>query len=228
MPLFSRASAAAALLLSLGALASCDRLPADPSAAAPAVGPSRDALPVAPPGRADAGVLAFTYTGDETGRFFAFGEPDSVSGSAPMGAEFARATHFYLGIPTRQEFGTAVTATARAPGGLQDGIHIQFPGPLQPGTYNISTCGRGGGPFCPLINLSFGSDPSVVGGGTETRYYSFTSGTITIQSVQDGRVRGTFSGTAVSTDWSTGETSTIVITDGRFDVPVTERDLAGG
>jgi hypothetical protein len=131
-----------------------------------------------------------------------------------------------VGTEPRQEFGTAITSTARGQAGLSDGIHIQFNGALEPRTYNISTCGRGGGPFCPLITLVFDVDNDVPGGGTQTRYYEFSSGTITIESVEDGRVRGTFSGTAVSTDWSTGETSTIVITDGRFDVPVTERDLA--
>jgi hypothetical protein len=225
---FSRTSTAA--LLALALLSACDRQPVgttDP-AAQPASGPALSGLPMNPPGRENAGFVSFTYSGDETGRYFAFGAPDSVVGTSPMGADFAAATHYYLGIPTRQEFGTAITSTARAQAGLSDGIHIQFRGALQPGTYDITTCGRGSGPFCPLINIVFDADNSVDGGGTQTRYYSFSSGTITVQSVEDERVRGTFSGTAVSTDWSTGETSTIVITDGRFDVPVTERDLAGG
>ena len=213
----------AALALSLAVLGACDRQPVSPSAPD---APALSGLPQNPPGRDEAGFLSFTYSGDENGRFFAFGEVDSVSGTAPMGDDFAAATHYYLGTEPRQEFGTSVTSTARAQGGLSDGIHIQFPGPLQERTYPISTCGRGGGPFCPLINLVFDVDNDVPGGGTQVRYYTFTSGSITITSVEDGRITGTFQGTAVSTDGSTGETSTIVITDGRFDVPVTERDLA--
>lgn len=216
-----------AAMLSLAALSACDRQPlASTEPAAQPAGPSLAGLRVNPPGREDAGFLSFTYSGDENGRFFAFGEPDSVVGTTPMGRDFAAATHYYVGGSPRQEFGTSITSTARGRAGLSDLIHIQFRGALQPTTYTISTCGRGGGPFCPLINLVFDVDNSVDGGGTQARYYSFTSGTITIGSVEDGRVRGTFSGTAVSTDWTTGETSTIVITDGRFDVPVTERDLA--
>jgi hypothetical protein len=145
-----------------------------------------------------------------------------------MGADFAAATHYFLGLETRQDLGTAITSTARARAGLSDLVHIQFPGPLQTGTYPIRTCGRGGGPFCPQINLVFDVDNDVPGGGTQARFYSFSSGTITITSVEDGRVVGTFSGTAVSTDWTTGETRTIVITDGRFDVPATEVDSARG
>jgi hypothetical protein len=226
MILRSRSSAALLLALSFS-VSACDRSPTGLDEARTAA-PAQDALPIAPPGREEAGILFFTYTGDESGRYLAFGEPTGRSGSAPTGIDFAAATHYYLGGETRQDFGTAVTASARAPRGLVDGVHIQFRGPLEPGTYTISTCGRGGGPFCPLITLVFDVDPDVDGGGARARYYEFTSGTITVTAVEDGRVRGTFEGTAVSTDWSTGETRTIVITEGRFDVPVTEWDLAGG
>ena len=212
---------ATAALLSMTILAACDRAP---TAAEPA-GAALSGLPMNPPGREDAGFLSFTYSGDESGRFFAFGEPTGTSGTTPVGSDFAAATHYYLGTEPRQEFGTSVTSTARAQAGLSDLIHIQFSGALQPRTYPISTCGRGGGPFCPLITLVFDVDNGVDGGGTQARYYEFTSGSITILSVDDGRVTGTFQGTAVSTDWSTGETSTIVITDGRFDVPVSQVDF---
>lgn len=227
MALRSRPSVAAIFVLA--ALAACDQQPV--STAGPEPQPSAasgDGLPMNPPGREDAGFLSFTYSGDESGRYFAFGEADSVSGTTPMGDDFAAATHYYLGLEPRQDLGTAITSSARAQGGLSDGIHIQFPGTLQERTYNISTCGRGGGPFCPLINLVFDVDNDVPGGGTQTRYYSFTSGSITITSIEDGRITGAFQGTAVSTDGSTGETSTIVITDGRFDVPVTEIDSTQG
>jgi hypothetical protein len=218
----TRTYALAALVLSLSA-AACDR---QPLASEPSGSAALNGLPMNPPGREDAGFLSFTYSGDETGRFFAFGEPTGVSGTTPIGNDFAAATHYYLGAEPRQEFGTSVTSTARAQAGLSDLIHIQFPGALQTGTYPISTCGRGGGPFCPLITLVFDVDNSMDGGGTQARYYEFSSGSITIESVDDGRVVGTFSGTAVSTDWATGETSTIVITDGRFDVPVSPVDYA--
>lgn len=219
MPLPTRTIARAALL-SMIILAACDRAP---TAAEPA-GAALSGLRTNPPGREDAGFLSFTYTGDESGRYFAFGEPTGTSGTTPVGDDFAAATHYYLGTEPRQEFGTSVTSTARARAGLSDLIHIQFSGALRERTYPISTCGRGGGPFCPLINIVFDVDNSVDGGGTEARYYSFTSGSITIESVENGRVIGTFQGTAVSTDWLTGETSEIVITDGRFDVPVTQVD----
>lgn len=215
----TRTFAAAALVLSLAA---CDQHPAAPAASPDAA--ARNGLPASPPGREDAGFLSFSYTGDESGRFFAFGEPTGTSGTTPVGADFAAATHYYLGTEPRQEFGTSVTSTARGRAGLSDGIHIQFPGALQTGTYPISTCGRGGGPFCPLITLVFDVDNSVDGGGTQVRYYEFTSGSITIESVENGRVIGSFQGTAVSTDGSTGATSEIVITNGRFDVPVSQVD----
>lgn len=227
MALRSRTYAVAMLVLA--ALAACDRHPVSSGPdLQPSAAPAAAGLPMNPPGREDAGFVSFTYSGDENGRYFAFGEPDSVVGTTPMGADFAAGTHYYVGGSPRQEFGTSITSTARARAGLSDLIHIQFPGALQERTYPIRTCGRGGGPFCPLINLVFDVDNSVDGGGTEARYYSFTSGSITITSVDDGRVAGTFQGTAVSTDYTTGETRTIVITDGRFDVPVTERDLASG
>jgi hypothetical protein len=192
MTLPTRTYALAALVLSLAA--ACDRQPAAP--VDPAGTAVLSGLPMNPPGREDAGFLSFTYSGDENGRYFAFGEPTGLSGSTPIGTDFAAATHYYLGTEPRQEFGTSVTSTARAQAGLSDGIHIQFPGALQTGTYPIRTCGRGGGPFCPLITLVFDVDNSVDGGGTQTRYFEFTSGSITIESVDDGRVKGTFQGVA--------------------------------
>jgi hypothetical protein len=224
MTLPFRPSVMAALALSLAALGACDRQPV----AAPDAAPALSGLPMNPPGREDAGFVSFTYTGDESGRYFAFGEPTGLSGSTPTGSDFGAATHYYLGLEPRQDLGTAVTSTARAQGGLSDLVHIQFSGPLQTGTYNISTCGRGGGPFCPLIALVFDVDNSVDGGGTQARYYEFTSGTITIESVENGRVTGTFQGTAVQTYPPEGAGNTIVITDGRFDVPVREVDSLGG
>lgn len=214
----------AALALSVVALGACDRQPVSPSEAAPAL----SGLPMNPPGREDAGFLSFTYTGDESGRYFAFGEPTGMSGSTPVGSDFAAATHYYLGLEPRQDLGTAVTSTARAQGGLSDGVHIQFPGPLQERTYPISTCGRGGGPFCPLVTLVFDVDNGVDGGGTQARCYQLASGSITIESIEGGRVTGTFQGTAVQSWPPEGAGSTIVITDGRFDVPVREVDSLGG
>jgi hypothetical protein len=226
MALRSRPSAAAMLVIA--ALAACDRQPVASADLHPSAAPSAAGLPMSPPGREDAGFLSFTYSGDESGRYFAFGEADSVSGTTPMGDDFAAATHYYLGLEPRQDLGTAVTSTARAQGGLSDLIHIQFPGTLREGTYPISTCGRGGGPFCPLITLVFDVDNDVPGGGTQARYYELTSGSITITSVDDGRITGTFAGTAVQTYPAAGAGSTIVITDGRFDVPVTEIDSTQG
>jgi hypothetical protein len=225
MTLPTRTYALAALALSL-AVAACDRQPT--ASAEPAGAAARSGLPQNPPGREDAGFLSFTYSGDQNGRYFAFGEPTGLSGSTPIGTDFAAATHYYLGTEPRQEFGTSVTSTARAQAGLSDLVHIQFPGALRTGTYPISTCGRGGGPFCPLINLVFAVDNGVDGGGDQARYYQLTSGSITITSVEDGRVAGTFEGVATQYYPSEGAASTIVITDGRFDVPVTGRDLAAG
>lgn len=219
MPLRSRTYATTVLLLTLAA--ACDRQPAGPAAMDPALA----GLPASPPGREDAGFLSFTYSGDESGRFFAFGEPAGVSGTAPTGERFAAARHYVLGSPPFQQLGTSVTASDRSGGGLTDGVHIQFSGPLRATTYTISSCGRGSGPFCPLINLVFDADNSVDGGGDQTRYYTLESGTITITSVDDGRVVGTFQGVAVQY-WPPEQAGArIVITDGRFDVPVDEVDL---
>jgi hypothetical protein len=225
MTLPSRTYTLTALVLALSATAACDRQPAGPAEPAAA---SLAGLPMNPPGREDAGFLSFAYTGDESGRYFAFGEPTGVSGTTPIGSDFAAATHYYFGGSPREEFGTAVTSTARAQAGLSDLVHIQFPGALQTGTYPISTCGRGGGPFCPLITLVFDVDNGVDGGGTQARYYEFSSGSITITSVENGRVTGTFEGTAVQSWPPEGAGSRIVVTDGRFDVPVSEVDLSSG
>jgi hypothetical protein len=222
MTLPSRTYALAALVLSLSALTACDRQPA--GLAEPASAAALNGLPANPPGREDAGFLSFAYTGDESGRYFAFGEPTGVSGTAPIGNDFAAATHYYFGIPARQEFGTSVSSTARAQAGLSDLVHIQFPGALQTGTYPIGTCGRE--PFCPLVNFVFDVDNSVDGGGTQARYYSLISGSITITSVENGRVVGTFEGIAEQSWPPEGAGAQIVVTDGRFDVPVSEVDLA--
>lgn len=220
MSLRSRASAA---LLALSLLAACDRHPAGPGVLDPAL----SGMPASPPGREDAGMLSFTYTGDEDGRYFALGEPEGRSGSTPVGDNFAAATHYVLGAQNRQPMGTVVTSSDRAGAGLEDLIHIQFPGPPRTGTYTLASCGRGGA-FCPVINLVFGVDDRVDGGGDAARYYGFTRGSITITSVRDGRITGTFSGTAVQSWPYDGTTRQITITDGRFDVPVREWDLSSG
>lgn len=226
MLLRSRSSAAAALALSLALLGGCDRQPVGP--AAPDA-PALDGLPRNPPGREDAGFVAFTYSGAESGRFFAFGEPEGVSGSTPTGDDFAAARHYVIGAAGGLSLGTAVTASDRSGAGLADLFHLQFPGPLRTGTFTVSSCGRGGGPFCPLINLVFDVDPEVDGGGADARYYSLRSGTIAVESVDGGRVRGTFSGVAVRDNPAPGEEAgEITITGGRFDVPAGEVDLSAG
>lgn len=203
------------LVLTLVALGACEQHPMS----APDAAPSLSGLPANPPGREDAGFVSFTYTGDESGRFFAFGEPTGLDGSRPTGVRFAAATHYVLGTPAFQRLGTTITASDRSGAGLIDHLHLQFPGPLRTGTFTLNACGPRGMPFCPVVNLVFDVDESVDGGGGQARYYSLQNGTLTIESVEDGRVRGTFQGTAV------GDGGTFVITDGRFDVPVTEWDL---
>ena len=210
----------AALTLALALFAACDRQPTSPSdAGASASAPALAGLPNSPPGREDAGFLSFTYSGDENGRFFAFGEPDGADGSRPTGVRFAAARHYVLGSPPFQRLGTVVTASDRSGAGLTDLVHLQFPGPLRTGTFALNACGPRGMPFCPVVNLVFDVDESVDGGGSQVRYYSLQTGTLTIESIENGRITGTFQGTAV------GDGGTFVITDGRFDVPVTEVDL---
>lgn len=224
MTFLSRTSLIAAVL-SLAASAACDRQPAGP--VQPAAEPALNGLPANPPGREDAGFLSLTYSGDESGRFFAFGEPSGVSGTTPTGERFAAARHYVLGSPPFQRLGTVITATDRSGAGLVDLVHLQFPGPLRTGTYVLNSCGRGG-PFCPVVNLVFDVDPSVDGGGEQARYYSLTNGTITIESIEGGRIVGTFQGTAVQSWPPEGAGLQIVISDGRFDVPVREVDLTAG
>lgn len=213
MSLPLRTSTAALLVLSFLTLGACDQQPVSPEAAS-----SLNGLPQSPPGREDAGFVSFTYSGDESGRFFAFGAPTGFDGIVPTGERFAAGRHYVLGSPPFQRLGTVVTASDRSGAGLIDGLHLQFPGPLQTGTYTLNSCGRGM-PFCPVVNLVFDVDPSAAGGGEQVRYYTLQTGTLTIESIENGRVRGTFEGTAV------GDGGTFVITDGRFDVPVTEVDL---
>ncbi|HEX2077669.1 MAG TPA: hypothetical protein VHG08_08165 [Longimicrobium sp.] len=186
-----------------------------------AAGPGARRAADKPAGRADAGFLSFTYSGDESGRYFAFGEPGGASGTTLTGENFAAARHYVLGSPPFQRLGTAITSTDRSGAGLSDHVPLQFPGPLRTGTFVVNSCGRGGA-FCPVVNIVLDADDVVDGGGSQARYFTLQTGTITIESIDDGRIRGTFEGTAV------GETGQFVVTDGRFDVPVTEVDLTAG
>lgn len=213
MSLRSRTYATTVLVFSLAAFAACDRQPASPSA----MDPSLAGIPASPPGREDAGFVSFTYSGDESGRFFAFGEATGASGTTPTGVRFAAGRHYVLGTPAFQELGTVITASDRSGAGLVDLLHLQFPGPLRTGTFTLNSCGRGM-PFCPVVNLVLDVDNSVDGGGPQARYYT-VNGTLTIESVENGRIAGSFQGTAV------GATGEFVITDGRFDVPVQNVDL---
>lgn len=147
---------------------------------------------------ADEGMLAFTYSGAESGAYEARGEH-----RGGIGWHGYAAGGVYTGAYLRVEAWD---------GGAVADVFYLVGGPTQPGTYAFGTPGSGSAFLGALI---LDADRR---NGDSSRSFDLASGTLVLEEVTEERIRGRFSGTAVD---PADPTSSIVITDGHFDVPNT-------
>jgi hypothetical protein len=140
------------------------------------------------------------------------GEPRLDANGYPRNA-FAAATNFA---------GDVVIGGVRPAGAPKiDFLGVELTGVDGPRTFTI--CETVG---CPFVYFDLGFNGN---GDTFDREYVFTAGTVTITSIDATRMRGSFQGTAVYIDPTTGEpdaTRTITVTNGQFDAPVRNDLLA--
>lgn len=165
----------------------------------------KDSTGIAPP---TAGSLAFSYTGALSGSYSASGlltrhnDSSFVKQSFASGLTLTNGGRPYVGM-------ISFAPTAASTG---DEVIFLFPSVAAGQTLTFTeTCVTAG---CSLGLIAFHADPDLVNDGSDP--FLFTTGTIHVNTFSNGRISGTFSGTAVD---SVG-TRTITVTGGTFDVPV--------
>ncbi|HEX8432240.1 MAG TPA: hypothetical protein VF625_13210 [Longimicrobium sp.] len=165
------------------------------------------------------GTVSFNYSGDASGSFSASSRNEDPNIRPPVsGGEVA--------IGTRSDdaaFGVQVTGIEPSGGGsratIGDLVGISVPVSSGAATFRISpTCLDDD---CPFVFVALdtditGDEPDLLG-----TFWFMEEGTVRVTSTSNDRVRGTFSGTAISFDLETGEDfGTMEIRNGEFDVPV--------
>jgi len=142
----------------------------------------------------DVGVYTFRYSGATSGTYTARGR----IGPDPTWASGLRVDEV-LGVSSEMR-----TSRARAVAGL-----------------SITGAGTGTYPLdeFPAPGVAIGSFGIAYTDGSYARWFSFTEGTLEITRLDDRRIRGKISGTLVAQDGST-----VTMTNGSFDVPVTGLD----
>lgn len=154
------------------------------------------------------GSLSFNYSGDRVGGY-------SASGTyRPRGSSFDKVP-FAVGV---RSSGSDLAVLSYQPVTSTTGnmVLLGVPGVTGTGSYSLSEedCGTTGRPDCPLALLLFDTNPDLE--EDDSQVFAFSSGTLTVTSIADGRMTGTFSGTA-ETFFAD---SVITITNGSFDLPL--------
>ncbi|MFL5384206.1 MAG: hypothetical protein ACJ8GN_16925 [Longimicrobiaceae bacterium] len=167
----------------------------------------KDTTGIAPP---TAGSLAFSYTGAQSGSYSASGlltrhnDTSFVKQSFAAGLTLSNGGKAYVGLLS---YAPVATATG-------DEVVLIFPSVGAGQTLTFTETCTATTPNCSLGLIAFDANPDLVNDGSDT--FFFTAGTIQVTSVSNGRITGTFSGTAAD---SLG-TRTITVTGGTFDVPL--------
>jgi hypothetical protein len=158
------------------------------------------------------GSVSFTYTGARSGSYSASGEFERVGTSSFVKKSFAAGVT--LADPSGQYIGVLGYVPVTATTGNQAVLVL----PTVTGGETLTldpTCEST--TFCPLGLITFDLNPDAQVDDSEG--FLFSDGTVHVTSVANGRIKGTFSGTAVDI---TG-TKTLTVTSGAFDVPLLQQ-----
>ena len=154
------------------------------------------------------GSLSFNYSGDISGTFSVSGEPKLSSNGLPQNGFAVAGTDdgdvFVGGFRPQQ-------------GSKFDFLRIELEGVTGPRT--VTVCPQPTG-TCPLVALYLGFNPN---GDTSDRRYVLTSGSVTVSELSVERVRGSFQGSGILINPTTGMpdfSRTITISNGQFDAPI--------
>ena len=156
------------------------------------------------------GQLQFGYSGARNGSYSATGElvPSGSSAGFVKQSFAAAGSTTFSGDPV-------IILASYAPVTSQVGDQIELILPGRTGTFAfVEGCDAND---CAEGFLGFSFDPDL-GYDANGDYFTLVSGTVTITSVSGGRVRGTFSGTAVSD--ASGSARTLNVSGGSFDAPL--------
>lgn len=155
------------------------------------------------PTEASANLFRFDFTGATSGTYLAEGLPPedgSIRGSYAVS---------YPGIG--EDFALYSFRATVAP----RGDFFLLTAPPVPGTYKVE---------CDEVDRCFflfgymNLDASTRGHDAGEKRFVIQSGSVTVTTVTDGRVQGTFAGSGITVDRPTGAVGTLVVSDGRFDV----------
>jgi hypothetical protein len=158
--------------------------------------------------KATSGSLSFTYAGARSGSYSAQGTFQVQNDSMIVKQSFA------AGLKVVSNGQTAMGLLSYVPVNSTTGneLIILFPGIS--GATSIDLDPNACTSQCPLALLAFDTDPNAA--EDNSQLFFFTSGHVNVTSTSNGRMKGTFNGTA---ETLAGD-STITVTNGSFDVPL--------
>lgn len=161
---------------------------------------------------AASGSLSFGYTGVRSGSYSASGTLHLVTDSTFTKQQFAAGIHIFTGVDA-----VGLLAYSPVTGSTGHEVLMVFPYSTTSQTLDLSGAGcTTTTALCPFASIVFDSNPDLSVDGSQE--FDFVSGTLQVSGVSNGRVQGTFSGTASTV----GGDSVITVTNGTFDVPVLE------
>lgn len=157
---------------------------------------------------ATSGSLSFTYTGARIGSYSAQGTFQLQNDSTIVKQSFA------AGLKLVSNGQTAMGLLSYVPLNPTTGneLIVLFPGVSGAATIDLdpNNCTS----QCPLALLAFDTDPNA--SEDNSQLFFFSSGSVNVSSTSNGRMKGTFNGTA---ETFAGD-SVITVTNGSFDVPL--------
>ncbi|HET6231376.1 MAG TPA: hypothetical protein VFE05_14985 [Longimicrobiaceae bacterium] len=175
-------------------------------------------------GNGRAGSMSFSFSGSTSGSFAADGRIPSATSSRFDYRPFAaavRADSLVLLLAYDHGSGTRGDLTS---------LFLEQPTPGRSYSLDANACflADPSGASCAtgffLRNTDLNQESDVL----EVPFF-FTSGTVTVTSVSDTEIEGTFSGTAEADDGVPGTAlQTVIVTNGRFKMPIASSDLFGG
>lgn len=155
----------------------------------------------------DSGSLSFQYSGDRTGGFQAVGKVPAAGGSL----------HGTWSAAVLLDDTALVLIGARARTAPRvDLFALRVSGATSAGSYSFSAISGGG-----LGGLFFDVDPEQLDTDPQATRYGLTAGTVIVDEIQGGRVRGTLSVDGVLLETGTDR---IFLREGSFDLPLVEEE----
>jgi hypothetical protein len=156
------------------------------------------------------GVVRFGYTGDRGGAYEAQGEFRLVDGTTLQQGSWA--------VAARDTLRELTVLAFNSPAGQRGDLLILPLGRVtQTGTISLDCTGAG----CPRGGVIFGALALGPRSSTET-LYGITQGSVTIDTLTETRIAGSFNGRAFRLDTALVRDTTRILTvrDGRFGVPI--------